>query len=115
MQTAFHLYDFPSHPYLNRSEVMDACPSCHQIDQVQKVSAIVSSGPFSSGTTHVSSNLAQRLSMPPAPTVTHAGGCSLVMLIIAVGWVAFIGALAIILSLAINNPGIASTFNIPPP
>jgi hypothetical protein len=54
---------------------MQLCPSCKLIDKAQKVSAIVSGG---------ATNLAQRLSLPSAPSVVRPGGCSTVLLIVSV-------------------------------
>src|SRR5215212_4631814 len=71
---------------------MHPCPSCHQIDNVQKVTAIVSSGTttgtvtyYESATYQTSTALAQRLMLPPKPTVDRPGGCSMILLIFSAG------------------------------
>ena len=69
---------------------MEPCPSCHQIDQVQKVSAIVSGGTIqgissTGASVYTASTLAQRLSLPTAPSVVRTGGCSTILLILSGG------------------------------
>jgi hypothetical protein len=74
---------------------MEPCPSCKRVDNVQKVSAIVSAGQsYGSAaggpTIHTSSDLAGYLSMPSKPIVAPPGGCSMIMLILSAAGVAIL-------------------------
>lgn len=70
-----------------------ACPQCHQIDSVQKVSALVDAGTSSSLATnglnnqvsHTQTILSQRLSMPALPTYASPWGPYLLLAIVAGG------------------------------
>lgn len=80
---------------------MQPCLSCQRIDNVQKVSAIISGGTThgssSSGyITSTQSNLAQRLSLPSQPEAARPGGGS-ALLVIA-------GIIAIFVVLVGYNP-----------
>jgi hypothetical protein len=73
---------------------MEPCPQCHRIDQVQKVSALVSGGTLfgtasSGASVYTASSLAQHLSLPEAPQVIRPGKGSAVLLVIS-GVLAFI-------------------------
>ena len=66
---------------------MQTCPSCHQIDQVQKVSALVGAS-TSYGSEYLRTDIANKLSLPKIPEQPYlekARGCSSWLLLLAVG------------------------------
>jgi hypothetical protein len=77
---------------------MSACPKCGQNDQVQKVTAIVTSGTTSGTLTYydnayyqTSTGLARRLLIPgEGPSVTRPGSCSMLLLILLLAAFGFI-------------------------
>ena len=73
------------------------CPSCRQLDRVQKVSSIVSSGTASISTTSASGTsigastieLAHKLTMPNKPSGSSSNnvvGCLYVLILSTIGW-----------------------------
>ena len=71
---------------------MSVCPKCGQVDQVQKVTAIVTSGTTSGTLTYYDSMyyqnstvLAQRLMPPSEPRIDRPGFCSLILLLLFIG------------------------------
>lgn len=87
-----------------------ACPQCHQIDSVQKVSALVDAGTFSNldangfnnRVSHTQTLLSQRLSMPAQPMYESPWGPYLLLLIVGCGLLLCTGGF-----LFVNLPGSA--------
>jgi hypothetical protein len=72
---------------------MSACPKCGLNDKVQKVTSIVTSGTTTGTVTYydnamyqTTTGLAQRLMPPREPTIDRPGFCSLILLLLFLGW-----------------------------
>ena len=83
---------------------MQPCPSCHQIDQVQKVSALVGAS-TSYGSEYLRTDIAGKLSLPKMPERPYpekARGCSSWLLLLAVGL--FCPATLFVIGVASSDP-----------